>query len=443
MAVLGAVIIDDRCAPIVMSRTREEDYTSACLTVFRAMKRLFAASKPIDPVTLLGVLSQEYAPMLRQLMEVTPTAANVREYIDLLLEFSMAARVRALAETLAEQRDMEDIKATVSEINRVLGDRPSVQVVNMADGMAAFFQRQKAAPNFMPWGLGKLDEVVMTELGGDFNVLGGYPSSGKTALSLQMAWEQAKNIRVGYFSLETKPEKVIDRAVAMVTGVEFKRIKRHRLEDEDWKICGEHLKDMAERKLEVIKAGGLTVAEIQALALAGRYQVIYIDYLQLIRGGNPRDTDFARVTQISMDLHTMAQNSGITIVALSQLARPANEKGAVKAPTMHSLRQSGQIEQDADAIMLLYRENDKDPKSRRCLKISKNKEGEAGGILMLEFDGATQRFTPVVNQSKEVAGALSQRGRATKRANQAKQVQFSDLAPDTELPPEFKEGSQC
>ena len=139
MAVLGAVIIDDRCAPIVMSRTREEDYTSACLTVFRAMKRLFAASKPIDPVTLLGVLSQEYAPMLRQLMEVTPTAANVREYIDLLLEFSMAARVRALAETLAGQRDMEDIKATVSEINRVLGDRPSVQVVNMTDGMAAFF----------------------------------------------------------------------------------------------------------------------------------------------------------------------------------------------------------------------------------------------------------------------------------------------------------------
>lgn len=444
MSVLGAVLIDDRCAPLVMSRTRESDYVSSYLTIFRAMKQLFSVGKPIDPVTLLGVLSQDYIPMLRQLMEVTPTAANVAEYIDLLLECSVAVRVRELAETLVEQRDMEDIKATVSEINRVLGDRPSVQILNMANGMADFFQRQKAAPNFMPWGLGKLDETVMTELGGDFNVLGGYPSSGKTALSLQMAWEQARSLRVGYFSLETKPEKVIDRAVAMATGVDFRRIKRHQLEDDDWRLCGTCMKDMADRKLEVIKAGGLTVAEIQALAIAGRYQVIYIDYLQLIRGGNPRDTDFSRVTQISMDLHTMAQNCGITIVALSQLARPANEKGAVKAPTMHSLRQSGQIEQDADAIMLLYRENDKDPKSRRCLKIAKNKEGEAGGILMLEFHGATQRFTPVVNQSKEVAGALARQGRAAKRVNQAKQTDmFSDLEPDTELPPEFEEESQC
>lgn len=439
-SVLGSVLIDDRCAPMVMSRTRESDYVAANLTVFRAMKRLFSEGKPLDPVTLLGALSQDYVPMLRQLMEYTPTAANVSEYIDLLLECSVAMRVRSLAESLSQQRDLDDIKGTVSEINRILGDRPSVQIVNMETGMADFFQRQKAAPKILPLGLGKMEEIVMTELGGDFVVLGGYPSSGKTALTLQMAWTQAKKFRVGYFSLETKPEKVIDRAVAMVTGVDFKHIKRHQLEDADWKEIGQKLNLMTDRKLEVIKAGGLTVAEIQALTLAGRYDVIYIDYLQLIRGGNPRDTDYSRVTQISMDLHTMAQNCGITIVALSQLARPSNEKGAVKAPTMHSLRQSGQIEQDADAIMLLYKENEADTKSRRCLKVAKNKEGEAGGIMMLEFDGSTQRFTPVVNHSKEVANALSSQGRAAKRANQAKQMDmFSDLAPDTELPPEFKE----
>ena len=440
VAVLGSVVIDDRCAPMVLHRTRENDYFGVYQTVFRAMRKLFSINKPVDPVTLANVLGPDYVPLLRQLMELTPTAANVSEYIDILLERSLVRRVTELGEALAETRDKDGIESVVKEINRTLGERPSVQVVSMTDGATEFVSRQKAKPKFLAWGLGKLDETVMAELGGDFLVLGGYPSSGKTALSVQMAWTQAESLRVGYFSLETKPDKIIDRAVAMATGIDFGRIKRHRMDPADWKIYSDHLKSLAGRKLEIIKAGGLTVAEIQALTLAGRYDVIYIDYLQLIRGGNPRDTDFSRVTQISMDLHTMAQNCGITIVALSQLARPNNEKGAVKAPTMHSLRQSGQIEQDADAILLLYKEDDADPKSRRCLKVAKNKEGEAGGIMMLEFDGATQRFTPAVNHSKQVANSLSSQGRAAKRANQAKQMDmFSDLAPDTELPPEFEE----
>ena len=149
---------------------------------------------------------------------------------------------------------------------------------------------------------------------------------------------------------------------------------------------------MVGRKLEIIQAGGLSVVDIQALSLAGRYDVIYIDYLQLIEPEDRRRTDYEKVTQISKDLHTMAQTTGITVCALSQLSRPQKGGEQEKAPGLHSLRQSGQIEQDADGVLLLYKEEPKNPKSRRCLKIAKNKDGEAGGIDYLVFDGAHQRF---------------------------------------------------
>jgi len=444
-SVLGSMVIDDRCAPRVLHRTREEDYIAAYRTVFRSASGLFASGKPIDPTTLLSALGQDYSPFLRELMELTPTAANVDAYIDILLEESKRNRLMECGELLAQRPALEDGEAIVQRINRILGDRPGVRVVTMAEGVEGFFARQKTQPKFLPWGLDKLGRTLMVEQGGDFIVLGGYPSAGKTALSVQMAWEQAKTLRVGYFSLETRPEKLIDRAVAMATGIDFGRIKRHQMDAEDWGAFSASAIPLSDRSLDVIQAGGMTATEIQAISLSGKYDVIYIDYLQLIRGESPRMPEFERVTAISLALHTMAQTAGITVIALSQLVRPDRSAGEEKAPTLHSLRQSGQIEQDADAVLLLYKTSPDPSESERTLKIAKNKEGESGGLLALDFDGATQRFSQVESapSASDVAGRLSRAGRAVKRANQAKQTDmFSDLAPDTELPPEFKEGSQ-
>ena len=280
----------------------------------------------------------------------------------------------------------------VSKINRVVGGRPSVRIVNMEQGFQDFYERQKTPANLIPWGIEKVDGTLKAEYG-DFIVLGGYPSAGKTAFSIQLAWNQAKEKRVGYFSLETKPEKIIDRTVSAVCGVDFGRIKDHQLTEEDWNDCALRSNTFVGRNLEVIQAGGLSVVDIQALALAGRYDIIYIDYIQLIAPEDRRRPDFEQVTQISKDLHTMAQTTGITICALSQLSRPQKSGEQEKSPGLHSLRQSGQIEQDADGVMLLYKEEPNNTRSRRALKIAKNKEGEAGGIVMLNFDGAHQRFS--------------------------------------------------
>ena len=391
-SVIGSMLIDgEHVAGIVMHRSREEDYTGEYKTLFRACRELFQAGKPVDPVVVKDKAGPQYAPLLAELMEETPTAANVEVYLDILVEQSKLLRIQSLAASAVNCISLEEVQKLVEQQQRILGDRPGVKIVGMEQGLLDFYDRQRRPANLVPWGLDKVDGTFRCEYG-DFVVLGGYPSAGKTALSLQLAWTQAKDKRVGYFSLETHPDKIMDRTVTAVCGVDFGRIKEHTLQDADWKEIECRSTAMVGRKLEIIQAGGLSVVDIQALALAGRYDIIYIDYLQLIAPEDRRRSDVEQVTQISKDLHVMAQTTGITVCALSQLSRPQKGGEQEKAPGLHSLRQSGQIEQDADGVLLLYKEEPNNPRSRRCLKIAKNKDGEAGGIVYLVFDGAHQRF---------------------------------------------------
>lgn len=392
VGVLGSMLIDGaHTAGLVMQGVQAEDFTGPNRAVFDACRKLFQAGKPIDAVTVGHLLGPEYQKLLLDLMDLTPTAANVREYITLTVEQSKLAKLKDLGASLVGCVDAAEAQGLLAQANRIAGGRPSVRVVSMEQGLLDFYERQRTKAVHIPWGLPKVDGAMMSEFG-DFIILGGEPSTGKTALSLQLAWTQAENYRVGYFSLETKPEKMIDRAVAAVTGVDFGKIKRHQMDQEDWEACEAKSSGMVGRKLEIIQAGGLSVLDIQAMTAAGRYEIIYIDYIQLVAPEDRRRSDFEQVTQISKDLHTLAQTTGVTVIALSQLTRPKVTGNKVAAPGMHSLRQSGQLEQDADGVLLMYLENPNDPSSRRRLQIAKNKEGEAGGGVWLVFDGAHQRF---------------------------------------------------
>lgn len=399
-AVLGSMLIDDRVTGMVMHRLGLDDFTGEWRTIFQACRDVFQQNKPVDPVVIRGKLGQEYGKVLLDLMEETPTAANVEAYIDLTIEQAQLTKLQGLSLRLAASTSLEEARAILSQANRVVGGKPGVRIVNMEQGLLDFHERQTRPANRLHWGLPKVDVTLKAEPG-DFIILGGYPSAGKTALSLKFAWEQAKDKRVGYFSLETKPEKLIDRAVATVCGVDFGRIKDHKLTTEDWYGVERWQASFIGRKLEVIQSGGLSTVDIKALTLAQRYEIIYIDYLQLIAPEDRKRSSVEQVSQISMDLHTMAQTTGTTIVALSQLSRPEKSGEQEKAPGLHSLRQSGQIEQDADGVILLYKENPNDTKSRRCLKIAKNKEGEAGGVLKLNFAGEYQRFSEDMDNSPQ------------------------------------------
>ena len=428
-SVIGSMLLDGKhVAGIVMHRSREEDYTGEYKTLFRACRELFQAGKPVDPVVVKDKAGPQYAPLLAELMEETPTAANVEVYLDLLVEQSKLLRIQSLAASAVNCISLEEVQKLVEQQQRILGDRPGVKIVGMEQGLLDFYDRQRRPANLVPWGLDKVDGTFRCEYG-DFVVLGGYPSAGKTALSLQLAWTQAKDKRVGYFSLETHPDKIMDRTVTAVCGVDFGRIKEHSLQEEDWREIECRSTAMVGRKLEIIQAGGLSVVDIQALALAGRYDIIYIDYLQLIAPQDRRRSDVEQVTQISKDLHVMAQTTGITVCALSQLSRPQKGGEQEKAPGLHSLRQSGQIEQDADGVLLLYKEEPNNPRSRRCLKIAKNKDGEAGGIVYLVFDGAHQRFHASVVD------------KPVRREPEYKQTAFFDLPGSVKVP--FEEGGEA
>lgn len=204
----------------------------------------------------------------------------------------------------------------------------------------------------------------------------------------------------------------MDRIMAAQAKIPLAKIKRRELDAQDWDAIRDAGSQLTKRSLDLVRASGMTVADIRAQVLQKKYQVIFVDYLQLVQAkGTGR---YEQVTAISMGLHTLAQDLGVAVIALAQLSRPEKGTGQMKPPNMTSFRESGQIEQDADVAMLLYPEDPNDNGSQRVLKVSKNKEG--GKFAMdLAFDGQTQRLTPVQKpQHSEVGDKTRSEGRKAK-----------------------------
>ena len=235
-------------------------------------------------------------------------------------------------------------------------------------------------PRYIHTGLSKLDENLHL-VPGNYFVIGGRPSAGKTALSLQLAAGMAKQgKRVCYFSLETDPATLQARLIANQLYAPLSAVKNKTLSINEL----DRLADMKRWPLYIRSAAGKGVAWIKAQALRMKADIIFVDYLQLIheRGSSDR---YNAITEISIALHELAQTTGILVVALAQL----NRNAARAEPSNADLRESGQIEQDADAILLLSADGD-----TYFSRLTKNKEGRVGNAG-LEFDKMTQRFTCV------------------------------------------------
>ena len=235
-------------------------------------------------------------------------------------------------------------------------------------------------PKYIRTGLSKLDENLHL-VPGNYFVIGGRPSAGKTALSLQLAAGMAKQgKRVCYFSLETDPATLQARLIANQLYAPLSAVKNKTLSMNEL----DRLADMKRWPLFIRSAAGKGVAWIKAQALRMKADIIFVDYLQLIheRGSSDR---YNAITEISIALHELAQTTGILVVALAQL----NRNAARAEPSNADLRESGQIEQDADAILLLSADGD-----TYFSRLTKNKEGRVGNAG-LEFDKMTQHFTCV------------------------------------------------
>lgn len=430
-SVLGAALIEPSLVPKIMQETSERDYQGGCLMVYTAIRKLFLAGETVDVVTVANALPAELRGFILQLMEITPTAANVDRYIAICREQARKNSIQDIARRILETDSTEQMGKLLEEATGMMVDRSSVKIVTMNDALASFYERHTQQVQYLSWPIRVLDDYIFAELG-DFIVLGGYPSSGKSCYALQCAWHWARNYKVGFFSLETSSQKLFDRQMASVANLSMSNIKRNSLTKDDWDKLGSMTVDIVNRNLELIPAAGYTPADVRAMTMQRGYQIIFVDYLQLLQSPGKNRTE--QVTAISIALHTMAQSLGVTVVALSQLARQGKDR---EHPDMSDLRESGQIEQDADLIMLLSLEDKENNKGPRILDIAKNKEGERAKTL-LAFDGAHQTFSHLKKDNATLGKFIADGKKAQRRsATQQKPVAFDQatfMADQEKLP---------
>ena len=438
--VLGSMLIDpETIGPLLHRLTADDFIEGRYRNIFHAIKKLHGQGKEPDPLVVNDALGGNYREILAGLMEVTPTSANAMEYAAICHRTAQQYHLAELGEQLATAAasSLDEAQTIADKITALFCEKPGARITNLRQCYEAFLDRHAEGkrPPYFTWGIPALDERIYVEPG-DFTVLGGYPSAGKSALALQVALHIAEKKRVGYFYYENNDKKLFDRVVAHKSKVSFKKIKRFDLQEADFEQIVSVQTSLVSPDLEFVDASGMTVGDVRALALSGRYALVVVDYLQKIRAGRGRRpmSDVERVTEISSDLQEFGKQTGIAVLALSQLSRP--QPGQKSFPGMHSFRQSGQIEQDADVALLLFRENEDDPDNQvRTLKIGKNKEGEANVSLSMYLDGDTQTFSRVVpgeNQqarTKEIASHYASEGRKAQARNKRdpNQVKIEEL----------------
>lgn len=385
-SVLGCALIEPSLVPKIVAQTEERDYSGACRTVYAAIRSLFLDNQPADVVTISDALPEAYKGFLAQLMEIVPSAANIDRYIAICKEQARVLTVRDTAQKIAEAENPDAIRKLLAEANAALVDKPGLKIADMASSLKAFMDEQAEKPSHLKWPISALNKYIHVRAG-DFVIVAGYPSAGKSAWALQCAWFWAKSHKVGFFSLETSPQKLFDRQISALAGVSMQQIKTHTIPQDGWDRICRSTTEITSRNLEIIPAAGMSPADVQAITLTRGYDIILVDYLQLLQGSGSNRAE--QVAGISMALHTMAQSLKVIVVALSQLRRRGPGESE---PDMSSLRESGQVEQDADLIQILYLEDEDAPSGPRIMKIAKNKEGERPKVK-LDFDGPHQTFS--------------------------------------------------
>ena len=383
-SVLGAALIEPKVVSRVMAETQESDFSGHCRTVYQTMADVFNSGFPVDVVSVAAKLPNDYRQFLAQLMEITPTAANIDTYIAICREQSRVLSCREIGKELSTCEDSKTARSLVEQASKMISSVQTNRTVGMEASLRRFFERAEKPVRYLSWPIQELESELHVGAG-KFIILGAEPSVGKTAFALQCAWHWAASRKVGFFSFETDPKTLFDRLISGFTGISMESIKTNRISRKEWDIIAQATQEVTQRKLDLISAAGMTVSDIRAKIMEAGYKVVIVDYLQIVSSkGSSR---YEQVTNISIELHTMAQSLGVTVLALAQLSRSEGDR----QPKNSDLRESGQIEQDADMILMLQLAKQSCPEGPRNLFVTKNKEGRLFQML-LTFDGRHQCF---------------------------------------------------
>lgn len=403
---LGAALINPELVSRVVSELTPEDFSGNGLLIYKAMADLFRKSRTNDEVDAVAVAhylgdSSESRNLVAQFMGCSPNFSEIDRYMSIVRHSSKLSRLRSMGAELASAVSLDDAEGMADSISAQFLDRPGLKGYGPEDLMKSFEERHKNPAPKIPWKLRRVGDYVRLKKG-QFIILGAEPSGGKTAFALEQMLEWAKTKRVLFVSLETDEDTVFDRQIAGLAGISMDALMDGKLEPQDWKKYQEVCGMIRKRTFKILPASGLSVAGIKAAAIGFRADIIIIDYLQIIQLPGKRLSRYEAITEISMALHILAQTTGMIVIALSQVTN--RDPSAKNSPlTIHSARESGQIEADADAMLMLDKHVEKKLtesgcRANRILRIVKNKNGRCCNIPLI-FDGQTQSFViaPIPN----------------------------------------------
>jgi replicative DNA helicase len=428
-SLLGAILIDtDAIVKIADAISVQDFYDQRHARIYEALIALYEKRAQIDVLTLAdqlrgtGFLDMVGGPSyLTELTNYVPTAAHVEQYAEIVAQKALRRRLIGASHDVAllSQDETKSIKELVEEAEtrlfEVSQQHVKQSVVSIESILAESFERlddlhkDKKKLRGIPTGFKDLDEMLAGLQRSDLFILAARPAMGKTAFVLNLAHQIATKAKepVLIFSLEMGKEQLVDRLLSMESGVDAWALRTGNLTDDDFERIGEAMGALSEAKIYIDDTPGLTVSDLRTKARREAHSqklgLIIVDYLQLMSGGSRYASEGNRVqeiSEISRGLKGVARELNVPLIALSQLSRSV-ENRSPQIPQLADLRESGSIEQDADIVAFLYREDYYNPESERQnimdVLIKKHRNGPTGGVE-LYFDREKQRIRSIDTQ---------------------------------------------
>ncbi len=422
-SVLWSLLIDKDGFITIWDMLKPDDfYNDSNKIIYEAMHDLYRNNKPIDLITVKEKLDDKKIldkiwgmTYLTDLVEVVPTSSNIFEYAQIVKNKSVLRRlIKSWNEIIALGYDeetklgelLEKSEKSIFEVTQTFIKNKLVHINDILTGRYEEFAEIHENPDLankhrINTGFGNMDGKLWGLKGGDMVVLAARPSMGKTALALNIAqniWYKGKNIAI--FSLEMSKEQLTDRMIASAMWIDAWKLAKWELEDEEFAKIGEAMEKLSGANIYIDDSAGGNLIDLKSkarrLKIESGLDLVIIDYLQLMSNGNSMNR-VQEISEISRWIKWLAREINAPIIALSQLSR-AVENRVDKRPVLSDLRESWAIEQDADIVMMIYREDYYDEFSEKKwitdIYVRKNRNGPIG-MVELMFDKKNQTFVEV------------------------------------------------
>jgi replicative DNA helicase len=422
-SLLGAILIDsDALVKIADAISYDDFFDTRHQRIYEAITQLYERRSPIDVLTLADQLKNNAyldlvggASYLTELTNFVPTASHVEQYAAIVAQKALRRRLIGASEQIVElgYDESKALKELVEEAEAqlfVVSQKHVKQsIVSIETILAESFDRlddlhkDKNKIRGVPTGFRDMDDILAGLQRSDLFILAARPSMGKTAFSLNLAHNVATLAKqpVLIFSLEMSKEQLVDRLLSMESGVDAWALRTGNLTDADFEKIGHAMGTLSEAPIYIDDTPGITVSDLRTKARREAHQhelgLIIVDYLQLMSGGSKfggSDNRTQEISEISRGLKGIARELNVPLIALSQLSRSVESRNP-QIPQLSDLRESGSIEQDADIVAFIYREEyynpDTDRKAITDILIKKHRNGPTGGVELF-FDKEKQKF---------------------------------------------------